>query len=51
LTFDIKKLVSDSPVDYYRLRKGRYRAIFWMENEDLYVLAIARRSEVYKKWP
>lgn len=49
--FDIKKLVSDSSVNYYRLRKGKYRAIFRMENEDIYVLAIAKRSEVYKKWP
>jgi mRNA interferase RelE/StbE len=49
--FDIKKLVSDSSVNYYRLRKGKYRAIFRMENEDIYVLAIAKRSEVYRKWP
>jgi mRNA interferase RelE/StbE len=49
--FDIKKLVSDSSVNYYRLRKGKYRAIFRMENEDIYVLVIAKRSEVYRKWP
>ena len=48
--FDIKKLVSDSSVNYYRLRKGKYRAIFKIEDEDIYVLTIAKRSEVYKKW-
>lgn len=49
--FDIKKLVSNSSVDYYRLRKGKYRAIFTLENQDFYVHAISKRSEVYKKWP
>lgn len=49
--FDIKKLVSDSSVNYYRLRKGKYRGIFKIEHEDIYVLAIAIRSEVYRKWP
>ena len=49
--FDIKKLVSDSSTDYYRLRKGKYRAIFMLVNKDLYVLDIAKRSEVYRKWP
>ena len=48
--FDIKKLVSDSSVNYYRLRKGKYRAIFKIEDEDIYVLSIEKRSEVYKKW-
>jgi len=49
--FDIKKLVSNGTVDYYRLRKGKYRAIFTIENQDYYVHAISKRSEVYKKWP
>jgi mRNA interferase RelE/StbE len=48
--FDIKKLVSDSSVNYYRLRKGKYRAVFKIEDEDMYVLTIAKRAEVYKKW-
>ena len=48
--FDIKKLVSNSSIDYYRLRKGKYRAIFYIQDEDIYVITISKRSEVYKKW-
>jgi mRNA-degrading endonuclease RelE of RelBE toxin-antitoxin system len=33
--FDIKKLVSDSSVNYYRLRKGKYRVVFKIEDEDI----------------
>jgi len=49
--FDIKKLVTNSSKDYYRLRKGKYRAIFTIEEGDFYVLTISKRAEVYKKWP
>ena len=49
--FDIKKLVTNSSKDYYRLRKGKYRAIFTIEEDDFYVLTISKRAEVYKKWP
>ena len=49
--FDIKKLVSDSSTNYYRLRKGKYRAVFKIENHDIFVLGIGKRSEVYKRWP
>ena len=49
--FDIKKLISKDKVDYFRLRKGKYRAIFTIENEDFFVHAIMKREEVYKKWP
>ena len=49
--FDIKKLVSDSSINYYRLRKGKYRAVFKIEKHDIYVLGIGKRSEVYKRWP
>jgi mRNA interferase RelE/StbE len=48
--FDIKKLVTNSSTDYFRLRKGKYRAIFKIEDNDFYVLSIAKREEVYKKW-
>ena len=48
--FDIKKLVTRSSVNYYRLRKGKYRAIFTMEEDDYYILSISKREEVYKKW-
>lgn len=48
--FDIKKLVSNGAIDYYRLRKGKYRAIFTIEDGNYYVHAISKRSEVYRKW-
>jgi mRNA interferase RelE/StbE len=49
--FDIKQLKSSSSKEYYRLRKGKYRAIFTIEDQNFYVHAIAKRSEVYRKWP
>ena len=49
--FDIKQLTSNSEKVFYRLRKGKYRAIFILEDEDIFVLAIAKRDEVYKTWP
>jgi mRNA interferase RelE/StbE len=48
--FDIKKLKSAEQRTYYRLRKGKYRAIFYVENEDYYVISIAKREEVYQLW-
>jgi len=35
---------------YYRLRKGKYRAIFYIEASNYYVISIAKREEVYKQW-
>lgn len=48
--FDIKKLKSSEQRTYYRLRKGKYRAIFYVENENYYVISIAKREEVYQLW-
>jgi mRNA interferase RelE/StbE len=48
--FDIKQLKKSSERIYYRLRKGKYRAIFYMENENIFVIALDKRSEVYRKW-
>jgi mRNA interferase RelE/StbE len=48
--FDIKKLKSSEQRTYYRLRKGKYRAIFYIENEDYYVISLAKREEVYQLW-
>ena len=48
--FDIKKLKSSEQRTYYRLRKGKYRAIFYIENGDYYVISIAKREEVYQLW-
>ncbi len=48
--FDIKKLKSSEKRTYYRIRKGKYRAIFYIENNNYYVISIAKREEVYDKW-
>jgi mRNA interferase RelE/StbE len=48
--FDIKKLKSSESRTYYRLRKGKYRAIFFIEENSYYVIMIAKREEVYKQW-
>ncbi|MGP1509718.1 MAG: type II toxin-antitoxin system RelE family toxin [Treponema lecithinolyticum] len=50
--FDIKQLKTskDKKRVYYRIRKGKYRAIFYLEEENIYVIALDKREEVYKKW-
>jgi mRNA interferase RelE/StbE len=48
--FDIKKLKSSEKRTYYRVRKGKHRAIFYIENNNYYVISIAKREEVYDKW-
>lgn len=50
--FDIKTLKGEKVRQrtYYRLRKGSYRAIFYVEKDNIYVIRIAKREEVYKKW-
>jgi len=50
--FDIKQLKTSEENEriYYRLRKNKYRAIFYIEDVDIFVIAIDKREEVYKKW-
>jgi len=50
--FDIKALKEDSKAirKYYRIRKGKYRSIFYIENGDIFIIAIDKREEIYKKW-
>jgi mRNA interferase RelE/StbE len=50
--FDIKQLrtAEEKSRVYYRLRKGKYRSIFYIEEKDIIVIAIDKREEVYKKW-
>jgi len=50
--FDIKALKEnkESQRVYYRIRKGKYRSIFYIERYDIFVIAIDKREEVYKKW-
>ena len=48
--FDIKKIKGDYKRDYYRLRKGKYRVIFYILNNDYYIIHIGKREEVYNRW-
>jgi len=48
--FDIKKMKSSEQRTYYRLRKGKYRAIFYTEDGNYFVISIAKREEVYDRW-
>jgi mRNA interferase RelE/StbE len=50
--FDLKRLKDHKAKgrSYYRLRKGKYRAIVYVEEEEIYVIAIDRREEVYRTW-
>jgi mRNA-degrading endonuclease RelE of RelBE toxin-antitoxin system len=46
--FDIKKLTNKGPYVYYRMRIRGYRALFHMDNENIYVEDIGPRGDVYK---
>ena len=48
--FDIKKIKGNHNREYYRLRKGKYRAIFYMFKDDFYIIYMGIREEVYERW-
>jgi len=48
--FDIKKIKGDYNRDYHRLRKAMYRGIFYIQNNDYYIICIDKREEVYYRW-
>jgi len=48
--FDIRKIKANYNREYYRLRKGKYRAIFYILKDNFYVIYIGKREEVYDKW-
>ena len=48
--FDIRRLKTSPDRTYFRLRKGAYRGIFFIDGDDVVVIAIDKREEVYKKW-
>jgi mRNA interferase RelE/StbE len=50
--FDIKQLKMSKGTEriYYRLRKSKYLAIFYLEGNDIWVVALDKREVVYKKW-
>ena len=48
--FDIKQLKRNTKRIYFRLRKGKYRAIFYIEKHSIFVITLEKREEVYEKW-
>jgi len=50
--FDIKQLKMSKETNrvYYRLRKGKYRAIFYVENDSIMIAALDKREDIYRKW-
>jgi mRNA interferase RelE/StbE len=50
--FDIKQIRTSKGTGrvYYRIRKGKYRAIFYFDGDNIMVIALDKREEVYKKW-
>ena len=48
--FDIKRLKTSQKRSYFRLRKGDYRSIFYLDSDVLNVITIAKREEVYDQW-
>ena len=46
--FDIKRLQGSELREYFRLRKGKYRAIFYFQEDDIIVVKISKREDVYK---
>jgi mRNA interferase RelE/StbE len=50
--FDVKqlKMTKEAGRIYYRLRKGKYRAVFYVENNDILVIALDKREDIYRKW-
>ena len=48
--FDVKEMRGSFKRTYYRLRKGKYRAIFFFDDEGLAVIHVGKREEVYRLW-
>lgn len=45
---DIKKLQGEKRPPLYRLRIGKYRIIYNIENEDIVIAKIDTRGDIYK---
>lgn len=45
---DIKKLKGDNRPALYRLRMGKYRVIYHMENENIVIARVDTRGDIYK---
>ena len=47
--FDIRLLKETGERKVFRLRKGKYRALFYVEENNFFVFKIDKREEVYRK--
>lgn len=47
--FDIKVMRGDFRQSYYRLRKGKYRATFYVD-DDIFIVYVGKREELYRLW-
>lgn len=47
--FDIKMLKDPGRRKTYRLRKGKYRALFYIENNDIFIFKLDKKEDVYRK--
>ena len=45
---DVKKLVGNNIPPIYRLRVSKYRVLFYMDEEEIKVLKIDSRGDIYK---
>ncbi len=45
---DIKKLVGNEIPPIYRLRVSKYRVLFYMNKEEIKILKIDSRGDIYK---
>ncbi|SIQ99667.1 mRNA interferase RelE/StbE [Alkalispirochaeta americana] len=48
--FDVKEMRGSFRRTYYRLRKGKYRAIFFFDDQGVAVVHLGKREEVYRLW-
>lgn len=48
--FDIKQVRGNYDKRYFRLRKGKFRAIFYYDDSDIYVIYMGKREKVYDLW-
>lgn len=45
---DIKKMQGEKHPPLYRLRVGKYRVIYCIDNEDIVIIKVDTRGDVYK---
>ena len=48
--FNITEMKGDYSKIYYRIRKGKYRAIFYFDDDNTILDFIGKREDIYKLW-